>query len=73
MMSLGVGLILHPFSRIIEVGSPLGPMTCLTTGSWTDNVARYEFHLVEQDLYPVGKWLTKNSLTFIQSDFKCEQ
>lgn len=65
MMSLGVGLILHPFGRIIKVGSPLGPMTCVITGSLTDNAARYEFHLVEQDLYPVGKWLTKNYLTFI--------
>lgn len=30
--SLEVILFLCPFSRIIEVGFPLGPVTCLATG-----------------------------------------
>lgn len=32
-VSLEVGLILSPLNIVIEVGSPLGPMTCLVTGS----------------------------------------
>lgn len=42
--SLGVGLILCPFSRRIG-GSPLGALTCVVTGSWTSNGARCEFLL----------------------------
>lgn len=34
-MSIGVSLKLFPFTRIIVVGSPQGPMICLVTGSLT--------------------------------------
>lgn len=32
-------------------------MTCLATGSYPINGARYGFNLVEQDLNTIGKWL----------------
>lgn len=32
-------------------------MTCLVTGSWTNNGVRYEFYLVEWTLHPNRKWL----------------
>lgn len=38
--SLGISLILCPFSQIIIVGFLLGSMLCLATGSWPDNGAR---------------------------------
>lgn len=49
--SLGVGLIIRPFSRIIVVG-PLGLLLHLAIGSWPNNGARYRFRLVEKDLNP---------------------
>lgn len=52
---LGVRLLLCPFSRIIVVGSPPAPVSShrfLTQKCG----ARYGFHLMEQDLYPVRKW-----------------
>lgn len=35
--SLGISLTLYSFCRII-VACPLGPVTCLATGSWTDSL-----------------------------------
>ena len=48
-MLLGADLILCLFSRIIMVGSPLGPKTYLATCLGLDNGARYGFHLVERN------------------------
>jgi hypothetical protein len=39
------------------VGSPLGPTMYLSRVSQADNGTRYEFHLLEQELNPVRKWL----------------
>lgn len=32
-------------------------MNCLSTGSWPDDGARYRFHLMDQGLSSIGKWL----------------
>ena len=45
--SLGASLILCLFSRMMVVGSPLGPVTFLATDFSFHNGARYGFHLVE--------------------------
>lgn len=44
-MSLGVILLLCPFNRIIVVGFPIGPMTCLFISSWTTSVSGMGFIL----------------------------
>lgn len=51
--SLGIGLILCPYSRWIEVDFLLGPMTCIATVSWTMNGAMYGCHLTKWDLIPI--------------------
>lgn len=45
--SLGASLILCLFSRMMVVGSPLGPVTFLATDFSFHKGARYGFHLVE--------------------------
>lgn len=44
--SLEVNLILCPFSRMIVVSFLQGPIAKIVTGSWTDNGAKYGFHLM---------------------------
>lgn len=36
-------LILCPFSRVIIAGSSLGPMICISIGSWVINVVDMDF------------------------------
>lgn len=52
--SLGISLILGPFSRMIVVGSSLEPMTCLATRYRPTNSG---FHLVEWAFNAIKKWL----------------
>lgn len=56
-ISLRVDLILCPFGRVIVVGFPLAPMTCLDIGYQSYNGAIYGFHLVEEILNPIREWL----------------
>lgn len=42
---------------MVGIGSPLGYNNGLGTGSWTSNGARCGFHLVEQTLHSIRKWL----------------
>ena len=44
--SLGVVIIISPFSRIIVVVSPQGPMTYRAIGSWPNNGAGMDFILL---------------------------
>jgi hypothetical protein len=53
--SLGVILILCPFSRIIALGSLLKLMIYLATGSFSN--ARYGLHLMEWTSVLIRKWL----------------
>lgn len=56
--SLGVSLILCPFSWIIIVDFLLGSMICLATASWADHGGtRCGFHFVEWTVKPSRKWL----------------
>lgn len=41
---------------MIVLGSPLGPMSCLTIDSHSNGV-KYVLHLVDEDLNPIRKWL----------------
>lgn len=49
MMSIGV----CSFSRVMVIGSPLGPITCLDTS----NDDRNRFHLMNLDLNLIRRWL----------------
>lgn len=55
--SLEITFILCPLTRLIVAGSHVGPVICLTIGSYPYNGFRYWFHLVERDLNLVRKWL----------------
>lgn len=54
--SLGIDLVLFPFSRKIVGSSSLGPMTCLAVGSCPNDGARYEFPLVKLDFHAIRMW-----------------
>lgn len=47
--------MLHPFSLIIALGSPMGPMIPSSLGS--SSSTRHEFCPIEQVLNPIRKWL----------------
>lgn len=53
----GFGLILCPFNSIRVVVSLVGPMFCLSLGSWPNIGDRYGAHLVEQGFIPIRKLL----------------
>lgn len=56
-MSLGNRLILHPFSRRIVVDSCTGSVISLVIDSWSDNGGRCGFHLVNEAMSSIRKWL----------------
>lgn len=62
--AIGDSSVLCPLSSIIVVSSPLGPLTYMTIISCPDNDARYRFHLVEQDLNLIRRWLVI-AMTFV--------
>jgi hypothetical protein len=49
--------VLCPISRMIIIGSSLGPMTLHILVHSPDNYARNRFPLVELALKPIRKWL----------------
>ena len=62
--SLGVGLMLCPFSRITVVGSLVGFITCLDIDSSSSNAAKYGFHFIHSTLNPIRKQFV-TSMTFM--------
>lgn len=60
----GVSLILCLFSKTMVVHFLLGSLTNLFICAWPYNSAKYRFHLVEQALNLVRKWLV-TPLTFL--------
>ena len=63
---MGISVILCSFSRIIALGLPLRPMSCLATGSWPDNGTRYRFHFVDWVLNLIKK-VVGHSLDILMS------
>lgn len=55
--SLGVSLMLCSLTRAAVLGPPLEPMPHQVTGSWLSDGAKFGFHLMEQGLHPIRRWL----------------
>lgn len=61
-MNLEYSLILKPFSRIIEVSLPLGPVETPTADLFWIYSIKHLFLSMEQALFPIRKWLVAFTL-----------